>query len=147
MGTIVNRTNVACANGSVTVVHIWGLNDRNVPYELKWRIKYRGPDFNPLTKKCKICLKEKHFIMYHRDGSTLNRRNEIFNTCRHRKRKLLENLKTWCSHWFLFLDFSITYGNHYVYHQFMLILPFLFVFLKSVAYSYMKEICRIFEFQ
>ena len=74
--------------------HIWGLNDKNIKHKVGWKIKYRGPDFNPLTKKCRICLKEKHYIMYHRDGSTLNRRNEIVNTCRHRTGKLLENLKT-----------------------------------------------------
>ena len=55
-------------------------------------MKYRGPEYNPLTKKCRICPKEKH--MYHREGSSLNRRNEVFNTCRHRRGKLLENVKT-----------------------------------------------------
>ena len=74
--------------------HIWGLKDKNIQHKVEWKIKYKGPDFYPLTKKCRICLKEKHYIMYHRDGSTLNRRNENFNTCRHRTRKLLENLKT-----------------------------------------------------
>ena len=74
--------------------HIWGLKDRNIDYEVKWRLKYRGTDFNPLTKKCRICLKEKYFIMYHRDGSSLNKRSEVFNTCRHRRSKLLENVKT-----------------------------------------------------
>jgi hypothetical protein len=32
--------------------------------------------------------------MYDKSGSTLNKRQEVFNTCRHRKRKLLENFKT-----------------------------------------------------
>ena len=70
--------------------HIWSLKDKGTQYELTWKIKYRGPDYNPLTKKCRICLREKHYIMYNREGSTLNKRSEVFNTCRHKRGKLLQ---------------------------------------------------------
>ena len=73
--------------------HIWSLKEKVIEYEVKWKIKYRGPDYNPLTKKCRICLKEKHYFMYDRGGSTLNKRSEVFNTCRHKRGKL-ENVKT-----------------------------------------------------
>ena len=43
--------------------HIWGLKDKNIQHKVEWKIKYRGPDFSPLTKKCRICLKENHYIM------------------------------------------------------------------------------------
>ena len=42
--------------------HIWSLKDKNPDYEVTWKLKYRGADYNPLTKKCRICLK-KYFIM------------------------------------------------------------------------------------
>ena len=74
--------------------HIWSLKDRNIQYEVSWKLRYRGPDYNPITKKCRICLREKHFIMYDRGGSTLNKRSEVYNTCRHKRGKLLENVKT-----------------------------------------------------
>ena len=85
-----NRTKSSLA------AHIWDLKDRGVNYEVSWRIKGRGTKYNPSTKKCRICLKEKHFILYQREGATLNSRREIFNTCTHRRPTLLSELrKTW----------------------------------------------------
>ena len=75
-------------------LHIWDLKDRGVSHEIEWKLKDRAPTYNPVTKKCKLCLKEIFFIMYRKDGSTLNKRSEVFNTCRHRTQDLLTNLKT-----------------------------------------------------
>ena len=75
-------------------LHIWDLKDRGVNHEIEWKFLDRAPTYNPVTKKCKLCLKEKFFIMYRKDGSTLNKRSEVFNTCRHRTQDLLTNLKT-----------------------------------------------------
>ena len=74
--------------------HVWNLKDRGVSYDVSWRLKERSTAFNPTTKKCRICLKEKYHILYKRDGASLNKRSEIFNTCRHRRQKLLDNMKT-----------------------------------------------------
>ena len=85
-----NRTNSSLA------FHIWALKDRGLSYDVKWKIKARGTKFNPSTRKCRICLKEKHFILYKKEGATLNSRREIFNTCTHRRTSLLSELKkTW----------------------------------------------------
>ena len=74
--------------------HVWDLKDRGVRHEVSWRLKERSTAFNPTTKQCRICLKEKFHILYKPDGASLNKRSEIFNTCRHRRQKLLENMKT-----------------------------------------------------
>ena len=74
--------------------HIWGLKDRNIDFTLKWDFIERAPSFNPITKKCCLCLKEKYHILYNSESSSLNKRQKIFNTCRHRKQRLLENFKT-----------------------------------------------------
>ena len=92
-----HRTNANCESGRTKTAlssHIWALKDRNIRHEVTWKLKYRGPEYNPLTKKCRICLIEKYYIMHRRDGSTLNKRNEVFNSCRHKRGKLLENVKT-----------------------------------------------------
>ena len=82
-----NRTNSSLAS------HVWELKDKGVNYDVKWKIKGRGTPYNASTKKCRICLKEKHFILYKREGATLNSRREIFNTCTHRRTNLLSQLK------------------------------------------------------
>ena len=74
--------------------HIWTLKDEGKDYNLEWNLVERAPAFNPTTRKCRVCLKEKKQILYNRNGSSLNKRNEIFNTCRHRKQKLLMNVNT-----------------------------------------------------
>ena len=74
--------------------HIWELKDSGIDFDVKWRIKDRATPYNPSTRSCRICLKEKFHILYNREGASLNKRSEIFNTCLHRKQKLLEFVKT-----------------------------------------------------
>ena len=46
------------------VHYIWELKDNNVPYNTKWSILSKANTFNPVTKKCRLCLKEVHYILY-----------------------------------------------------------------------------------
>ena len=71
--------------------YVWGLKDIGVGYDIYWKIIARGRGFNPTTRSCQACLKEKYYIMFRPEGATLNDRNEFYNTCRHRKTLLLEN--------------------------------------------------------
>ena len=86
--------NVRPPNHTKLSEHIWKLKDNNINYTINWRILDRVPIFNPITRKCRVCLKEKFYIMYDRSGSSLNKRQEVFNTCVHRKSELLENFDT-----------------------------------------------------
>ena len=71
--------------------YIWELKRRNAPFKIAWEKITSARPFNPVTKKCSLCLQEKFNIMFHKDGASLNSRNELFNTCRHRRKKLLSN--------------------------------------------------------
>ena len=82
-----NRTKTALSS------YIWELIDKGVSYSISWKILDRAPPYNPVTKKCLLCLKEKFYIMYYPTRSTLNKRNEVFNTCRHRNQSLLSKVK------------------------------------------------------
>ena len=73
--------------------YVWDLQDQGISYDLNWKIIARGRGFNPTTRSCQACLKEKYLIMFRPEGATLNDRNEFYNTCRHRKKLLFEN--TW----------------------------------------------------
>ena len=90
-----NMNNESGRTETALSAHIWRLKDQNKQYKISWKIRCKGSDYNPRTKKCRICLREKHYIMYDRAGCTLNKRSEVFNTCRHKRMKLLENVKTW----------------------------------------------------
>ena len=72
--------------------HIWNLKDNNHGYQIQWSVVGRAPRFNPITKKCKLCIKEKYHIIFEPEGALLNKRSELFSTCRHRLRDLLLNI-------------------------------------------------------
>ena len=82
-----NRSNTKLSS------HIWELKDKGVGFKINWSILDRAPPYNPISKKCLLCLKEKFFIKYQPTRSTLNKRNEVFNTCRHRTKSLLSKVK------------------------------------------------------
>ena len=46
-------------------------------------------------KRCNLCLKEKFLIICPPELSTLNKRNELVSSCRHRNKALLRN--NWCN--------------------------------------------------
>ena len=86
--------------------YVWELKDQGIDYTLTWKIIARGRGFNPTTRSCQACLKEKFYIMFRPEGATLNNRNEFYNTCRHRKTLLLEN--TWATNFVLVQNYSLT---------------------------------------
>ena len=79
-----NATISICGISKTLSRHIWSLKRENIQYELSWKILTRGRVFNPVTKTCQLCLKEKFLIIFSPEGATLNKRNELFSTCRHR---------------------------------------------------------------
>ena len=69
--------------------HIWKLKEERKGFNVSWRFVDRGPTYNPISKVCRLCVKESYYLIFHRDNSTLNKRNEVFNVCRHRNSDLL----------------------------------------------------------
>ena len=61
--------------------------------DVEWELIDRGPTYNPTYKNCLVCLKEKYHIMYSRDNTTLNKRSEIFSSCRHMAQKRLSSVE------------------------------------------------------
>ena len=73
--------------------HIGSLKDDDKEYDIRWQVIDRGREFNPTTRKCLLCMKEKYHIIHNSYGSSLNLRSELFSTCRHRTKNLLSNLQ------------------------------------------------------
>ena len=82
------RTNTALAG------HIWSLKDKDKNFTVNFEILQKAGAFNPISKKCMLCLSEKFHILYNPTGATLNIRSEFFNACRHKASKLLSLEKT-----------------------------------------------------
>lgn len=71
--------------------HIWSLKDNNIDHFISWRILSSHSPYNSSTKRCNLCLKEKFLIICRPELSTLNKRNELVSSCRHRSKALLRN--------------------------------------------------------
>ena len=70
--------------------HIWELKNKNIEYDLSWKIIGRAKPFSPVTGVCALCTLEKYFILTSESGATLNRNYEIFKPCIHRIHLLLD---------------------------------------------------------
>ena len=71
--------------------HIWTLKDNNIEHFISWRILSSHSPYNSSSKRCNLCLKEKFLITCRPELSTLNKRNELVSSCRHRNKALLRN--------------------------------------------------------
>ena len=78
-------------NSTTLSTHIWDLKDQGKRYEVEWETIDRAQPFNPTTRKYRLCTREKYFILFLPEGATLNKRQELCNTCRQRLKDLLSN--------------------------------------------------------
>ena len=85
--------NPAYKNKSTLSTFVWKLKEEEKNFNLKWRIIDKAPRYNPMTKRCNLCNKERFYIMYRPQMATLNKRSEIYTACRHRHMELLS--KSW----------------------------------------------------
>ena len=90
-GQINNRAKGAAPKGTTLSQHIWKLKDDNIPINIKWSILAKAPTFNPVTGKCRLCLKEVFYILFKPETASLNCRSEVFGWCPHKKQWGLDN--------------------------------------------------------
>ena len=83
--------NARSRNSTELSKHIWSLKDNNVDYTITWSIIARAKPYNSASKRCNLCLLEKYIITCHRELCSLNKRNELTSSCRHRRKALLCN--------------------------------------------------------
>ena len=73
--------------------HVWKLKDDKIGYSIGWKILAKGRPYSPSSDCCRLCLKEKYFLMHKPELGTLNKRQEFFYSCRHKTSLLLSRLK------------------------------------------------------
>ena len=69
---------------------LWDLNDKNIKYDLKWKILDRAQPYNPITDVCNLCTLEKYYLIFKPETSSLNLNEEINSYCLHKDPLLLD---------------------------------------------------------
>ena len=64
--------------------YVWKLKRHGYLYDIKWRILATAKPYNPASKICNLCSKEKYFIIYRPEIATLNKNSELLKKCPHR---------------------------------------------------------------
>ena len=69
-------------------VHLWKLKQQKIEYTIKWKVIHRGKSFNPVSKICQLCTKEKYYLIFKPNLCSLNENKEFGAHCRHQKKLL-----------------------------------------------------------
>ncbi len=69
--------------------YIWKLKDKQIKFNIRWKIVARSKAYSPGSRSCNLCLREKYYIICKPEMSTLNNRNELATECRHKTKNLL----------------------------------------------------------
>ena len=85
--------NATYKHETVLSSHIWECKARSSEYKVSWKILDRGQPFNPVTKTCKLCVREQFYILRKPHQASLNLRQEIGTTCPHIRMSLLRNVE------------------------------------------------------
>ena len=76
--------------------YIWGLKNRNIEsFEIKWSIIANESGFNRKSRRCQLCIREKVEILRMvkiKPNKLINKRDEIFRRCLHRKKHFLGSI-------------------------------------------------------
>ena len=83
--------NISQRNKTALSKYIWMLKDKKIQYQIRWKILAHAKPYSTSSKRCNLCLTEKFFIIFKPEASSLNERNELASSCRHRRKHLLSN--------------------------------------------------------
>ena len=84
------RQIILLIRAQVLSIHVWALKDKMIDYAIKWEIIDRAPIFNPVTGVCCLCVLEKYYIIFNPLGASLNKNNEVYKSCPHKRFMLLD---------------------------------------------------------
>ena len=69
--------------------YLWKLKEKKKDFAIEWKVLAKAKAYSNLTKRCNLCITEKFFIISKPQMATLNKRNELVSTCRHRRKYVL----------------------------------------------------------
>ena len=68
---------------------VWNAKDKNANFSTKWNVVKQYPAYNPVSKRCMLCLNEKLAILENEGNNLQNKRSEIISKCRHKNKYML----------------------------------------------------------
>jgi hypothetical protein len=75
---------------TVLSTYFWPEANSGGDRKVNWTFLERNVQtYNPITRKCRLCLREKFNIVLKPELASLNSRQEIFSRCRHLQTELL----------------------------------------------------------
>ena len=82
-------------NKTALAQHVWDMKQRGIKENIRWKILKKCKKYQCGSKMCDVCLSEKAEIIRKKKSgmSSLNIRNELMASCRHRSKFMLSNLK------------------------------------------------------
>ena len=102
-------------NASGLSRYIWNLEDQNIQYELEWKIISRAKPYDPASGVCRLCVREKYFIIFQPNMATINSRNEIAGPCLHKASRLLKKIWKYTTNKWLRLRLAVS-KEKIIYH-------------------------------
>ena len=85
--------NLSDKNATTLATYIWQLKDENKAYQVGFKIVGKAAPFSAVSGRCNLCIREKYEIIFNPQNASLNSRNELFSTCRHKATALLVKRK------------------------------------------------------
>ena len=70
--------------------YLWELKEKKENFTISWKILAKARAYSNVSKRCNLCIEEKYFIISNPQMATLNKRNELVSTCRHRRKFILK---------------------------------------------------------
>ena len=74
---------------SALAKEVWQIKDKGGIYNINWGVIRHAAAYNPVSKRCNLCLLEKLYIAENTGESLLNQRNELISKCRHKNKYAL----------------------------------------------------------
>ena len=79
-------------NNTKLSTEYWALKIKQLNPKVSWQIKRRYNSYNPISRRCNLCLNEKLEILDDQDKNLLNKRSEIISHCRNQNKFKLKIL-------------------------------------------------------
>ena len=73
--------------------YIWACQDSGLNPIISWKIICKAKPYHHGSRQCNLCLAEKYYILTANRSTTLNKRTELVNKCRHKNKYKLKQFK------------------------------------------------------